>query len=69
MMLKAHTLGVGVCWVMHFDPSAMREAYNIPDNFKPVALLVMGYPHKDAAPIAMHSEFRPMDEVVFYDSF
>lgn len=69
MMLKAHTLGVGVCWVMHFDPSAMREAYNIPDNFEPVALLVMGYPHKDAAPIAMHSEFRPMDEVVYYDSF
>lgn len=69
MMLKAHTLGVGVCWVMHFDPSAMREAYNIPDNFEPVALLVMGYPHEDAAPIAMHSEFRPMDEVVYYDSF
>ena len=69
MMLKAHTLGVGVCWVMHFNPFAMREAYNIPDNYEPVALLVMGYPHEDAAPIAMHSEFRPMDEVVFYDSF
>ena len=54
---------------MHFDPFAMREAYNIPDNFEPVALLVMGYPHEDATPIAMHSQFRPMDEVVFYDSF
>lgn len=69
MMLAAHNIGVGSCWVMHFDPTAMRETYNIPENVEPTALLVMGYPHKDAAPIQMHFEKRPMDEVVFYDSF
>ncbi|MDO4744075.1 MAG: nitroreductase family protein [Clostridia bacterium] len=69
MMLMAHSIGVGSCWVMHFDPFAMREEFNIPENFEPLALLVMGYPHKDAAPIEMHSKFRPLDEVVFYDSF
>lgn len=69
MMLEAHNIGVGSCWVMHFDPAAMREAYNIPENIEPLALLVMGYPHEDAAPIEMHSTFRPLDEVVFYDSF
>ena len=69
MMLGAYSIGVGSCWVMHFDPAAMREAYNIPENIEPLALLVMGYPHEDAAPIEMHSTFRPLDEVVFYDSF
>ncbi len=69
MMLEAHNVGVGSCWVMHFDPFAMREAFNIPENIEPVALLVMGYPHESAAPIEMHSKFRPIDEVVFYDSF
>ncbi|MDD6565076.1 MAG: nitroreductase family protein [Clostridiales bacterium] len=69
MMLKAYSIGVGSCWVMHFDPFAMRDAYNIPDNVIPAALLVMGYPHNDAEPRDMHSQYRPIDEVVKYDTF
>jgi len=69
IMLEAANLGVGSCWVMHFDPFKMREAFNIPKNFEPHALLVMGYPHESAAPLEMHSNKRPLDEVVFYDSF
>lgn len=69
MMLAAHEIGVGCCWVMHFDPFAMREAFHIPENFKPVALLVMGYPSDDAKPLELHSKFRPITDVVFYDDF
>ena len=69
MMLAAHDLGVGACWVMHFNPEAMRNAYNIPDAFEPLALLVMGYPADDAKPIPMHSAFRPMEETVYYETF
>lgn len=69
MMLEAHNIGVGSCWVMHFDPFSMQESFNIPKNIKPVALLVMGYPAEDSKPIELHSKFRPVDEVVFYDTF
>lgn len=69
MMLAAHNIGVGSCWVMHFDPAAMRENFNIPENCEPIALLVMGYPAPDAAPIAMHSTFRPIEETVSYETF
>ena len=69
LMLMAHSLGVGSCWVMHFDPFAMREEFNIPENYEPHALLVMGYPHADSKPIEMHTATRPLDEVVFYDKF
>lgn len=69
MMLMAHSLGVGSTWVMSFDPFAMREEFAIPENYEPIALLVMGYPHPDAKPIEMHSTFRNMDEVVFYEKF
>ncbi len=69
MMLAAHDVGVGSCWVMHFDPFAIRESFNIPENIKPVALLVMGYPAPESKPIELHSKFRPMEEVVFYDTF
>lgn len=69
IMLEAKNLDVGSCWVMHFDPFKMKEVFNIPQNIEPHALIVMGYPHSDAEPIEMHSKFRPLDDVVFYDSF
>lgn len=69
MMLAAQNIGVGTCWVMHFDPFAMRETFNIPENVEPVALLVMGYPSKEAKPLDLHYKTRPIAEVVFYDSF
>lgn len=69
MMLAAHNAGVGSCWVMHFDPAAMREAYGIPENIEPLALLVLGYPAEDAQPLDLHEKTRPLDEVVAYDHF
>lgn len=69
MMLAAENEGVGCCWVMHFDPVAMRSAFNIPDNFEPAALLVMGYPARDAKPLGLHFETRPMEETVVYEEF
>ena len=69
MMLAAWELGVGSTWVMHFDPAAMRETYAIPDYIEPVALLVMGYAAEDAVPAKLHYEYRPLEEVVCYDTF
>ena len=69
LMLAAENEGVGCCWVMHFDPAAMREAFRIPENIEPLALLVMGYPAEGAQPKPRHFQYRPMEEVVLYDSF
>ena len=69
MMLAAAESGVGSTWVMHFDPQKMREAFEIPQNIEPVALLVMGYPAEDATPADFHNQFRSLDEVVVYDKF
>ncbi len=69
MMLEAWNEGVGSCWVMHFDPNAMRETFNIPEGIEPHALLVMGYPAEDAAPIDMHFKYKPIEDIVFYDKF
>lgn len=69
MMLAACDMGVGSCMVMHFNPSAVRNAFNIPADTEPVLLLVMGFPAEDSAPLKLHYEFRPINEVVYYDSF
>lgn len=69
MMLEAASLGVGTTWVMHFIPEAMREEFGIPEHIEPVALLVMGYPAKEARPSQSHAECRPEQELVFYQEF
>ena len=69
MMLSAHDNGVGCCWVMHFDPFAIKSTFNLPDNVEPVALLVMGYPSQDSKPLDLHFKSRPVEQVVFYDEF
>lgn len=66
MMLEAAEIGVGTTWVMHFDPTAVKAAFSLPDNLVPVALLVMGYPAEDAEPMNLHSEFLPMEETIRY---
>ena len=69
MMLRAADLGIGCTWVMHFDPAAMRATFAIPDEIEPVALLTLGYPAEDAAPLALHSTFRPLAQTVVEETF
>lgn len=69
LMLMAHSLGVGSCWVMYFDPAAIRQTFHLPDNYVPAALLVMGYPHPESKPLDLHGTYRPLDETVAYEHF
>ena len=69
IILAAHNEGIGTCWVMHFDPFKMREEFNIPENIEPLALIVMGIPDDDATPLNLHYETRPIEDIVFYDTF
>ena len=63
MMLQAWTAGVGSTWVMMFDPAKIREAYRIPENLVPVALLPMGYPAEHDHPSRLHSMFIPFEDM------
>ena len=69
MMLEAHNIGVGSCWVMHFNPSAIKEEFNIPDGIEPLAILMLGYPDDSAEPYAFHNKFKDPEKIVFYEEF
>jgi nitroreductase len=56
MMLQAADLGLGSCWVMHFDPAKAAELFALPEHIVPVAMLPIGYPADDVAPAPMHEE-------------
>ncbi|MDD4689472.1 MAG: nitroreductase family protein [Eubacteriales bacterium] len=69
MMLTAHSLGVGSCMVMSFNPESLRGEFKIPHEFEATMILTLGYPHEDAKPLDIHSKFRPQSETVDFEEF
>lgn len=44
LCLAATTIGLETCWVCNFDPKPIREAFGLPENVEPIAILPIGYP-------------------------
>ena len=64
MMLEAHDLGLGSCWVGYFNETQVKAALEIPENIRVRDLLPVGYPAENAAPAPLHSKYREMDDMV-----
>jgi nitroreductase len=48
MLLAAHALGIGSCWIGIYPREARMEAlkqiFNLPENVEPFAIISLGYP-------------------------
>jgi len=44
LWLAARAIGIGVGWVSIVDPAAMNRLLNVPEDWRFVALLCLGYP-------------------------
>ncbi|OIO63496.1 nitroreductase [Candidatus Woesearchaeota archaeon CG_4_10_14_0_2_um_filter_33_10] len=43
MLLTAHSLDLGACWVGAFDENVVSRVLNIPDSVRPQAIITIGY--------------------------
>jgi nitroreductase len=50
MLLAAHALGLGACWVGSFDEQSISDLLSIPSFVRPVALIPIGYPDEKSYP-------------------
>lgn len=66
MMLAAADMGIGSCWVGYFNADDIRKALDIPENIQITAMLPMGYPADDSAPIDMHYAVRDIEDTVTF---
>ncbi|MDE6300369.1 MAG: nitroreductase family protein [Muribaculaceae bacterium] len=48
--LAATSLGLGSCWVCNFDPSVLRDAFEVPSSLEPIAIIPLGHPAADSVP-------------------
>jgi hypothetical protein len=65
MMLAAHELGLGTCWVGAFDENKVQRVLKIPDNCRPQMILTLGY--ADEKP-RMPPRY-PIDNLVFLETY
>lgn len=50
MMLAAYSVGIGTCWVNHFDYEKVAETFGIPENEEVVLIMPMGYQNMEPSP-------------------
>jgi len=50
MLLAAHALGYGTCWVGAFSEHEVRRVLEIPEHVRPVAIIPIGKPAEKPSP-------------------
>jgi nitroreductase len=65
MVIAAWALGVGSCWIGAFDEKKVKESLKIPDKWKVVALLTLGYPAEQPKP----KKKKPIEELFSFNTF
>lgn len=50
MLLAATALNIGSLWISGFDESEVRRIVDIPKTYKPIAIIVLGFPKKIPPP-------------------
>lgn len=73
MVLTATSEGLGTCWVGSFDEDQVREMLKIPENYRVIALLALGYPRKkiDVQGKILHllRQRKKLKEIVSFEEF
>ncbi|MCK5051627.1 MAG: nitroreductase family protein [Candidatus Cloacimonetes bacterium] len=65
IVLQAAEMGLGTCWIGTFYHDEMTKLINLPEDYKIVTILPVGYPAIEKG----KRNLKSIDEVVSYDSF
>ena len=63
LMLEAWELGLGTCWVAHFDAPAFKRAFPQMKGYELIALFPVGHPAPNAKPLPLHFLSKEEDEL------
>jgi nitroreductase len=66
LMLGATEIGLGTCWICHFNAEKCAEIFNLPSNLEVIAMIPVGYPLTEAIP---EKKRKTMDELVLWNWF
>jgi nitroreductase len=64
VLLAAHALGLGTCWIGAFNDDMVAETLGLPSDARPIALIPVGYPAEkpDETPRLVFKEFIHLNQ-------
>jgi len=65
VVLAAVDEGLGTCWIGAFSQEKVKRILSIPDKYKVVTVMPMGYPIGET----VASSRKPIEEIVCYEKF
>ncbi len=65
MVIAASALGIGSCWIGACNEEKVKKALKIPDKWKFVALITLGYPAEQPKP----KKKKPIKDLFNFNSF
>ena len=65
MVIAAWVMGVGSCWIGDFKEEKVKQTLQIPDKWKVVALVSLGYPSEQPKP----RKKKPITKLVSFNKF
>ena len=65
LILEAYELGLGTCWLGHFDEKKVKEIVGVPESVRVVAMTPLGYPAANPAAKSRKS----LEEIVYYEKY
>ena len=65
LILAAHNLGLGTCWVGAFNPEAAYKVLSLPEDVIPIAFTPLGYPDRDPR----EKIRKPLEDLVKYEKW
>jgi nitroreductase len=65
VLLEAHALGLGTCWLGHFYADKVKKALHIPEDVSVVTVIPIGYPAEEPAARPR----KELKEIVTYEKY
>lgn len=65
MLICAHAIGLGACWVSAFDEDKVKSILSIPLEMRPQAIITLGYATEQPATPLKHK----IDKLVYWNSW
>jgi nitroreductase len=65
ILLAAHSLGLGACWIGAFNEERARDVLKVPEGIRPVAIIPVGYPAETPLPPSR----RLLSRIIHYETF
>jgi 5,6-dimethylbenzimidazole synthase len=74
LMLAAHSLGLGTCWLTMFSKNKLRELLGIPSEIDIIGVITLGYPKEIPETPETTKRYggkprRDLEEMVFYEKY